>query len=139
MLTLTRKLGHLWHISLMCHIPMLYKGFLHENCKKKNLNYHFSWTDGPKTGSFTPLVSFCDEYLLRNKENVATEKTDIEFHNFHNTEEFLSFWHVDLMCHTSVLYWEFCMKNEKTPSLQLNWHPYDKLFGTSDTIMYTFE
>ena len=58
------------------------------------------------------------------KENVVTEKTDEGFHGSDNTNGFLSYWHADVMCHTSMLYWEFPLKNAKEKeqiSLQLNW------------------
>ena len=60
----------------------------------------------------------------------------MEFHSFVETITFLSFWHIDFMCHIPKLYSEFSnekLKNEL--ALQLNW----QLFDTSSTVMYTYE
>ena len=57
------------------------------------------------------------------KENVATKKTDMQFHSFDHIIGFLSFWFVDLMCHTTMLNWEFPpeMVKKNQLSFQLNW------------------
>ena len=51
------------------------------------------------------------------KENIAKEKKDMEFHSFDCTIWFLSFCHVDLMYHTSMLNWEFPYKMKKKPTI----------------------
>ena len=65
-------------------------------------NSHFSWIGGLKMSLLTPLASFYDYWEI--KEYVAREKTDMEFQSFDHTIGFLSFWYIDIMCHTSVLY-----------------------------------
>ena len=40
------------------------------------LNYHFSLIGHLNMSLLIPLVSFCDEYLLKIKEPITTEKTD---------------------------------------------------------------
>ena len=78
----------------------------------KQLSTHFSLMGGHYWHHLHPSVM---NTFLEIEENITIEKTDIEFHSFDFTFGFLSFWHVDLICHKSILYWqpphEKCRKN----------------------------
>ena len=54
------------------------------------------------------------------KENISTEKTNVEFQCFAHTIRFLSFWHIDFMCHM-LAYWDFPNKKYRKLNYHLSW------------------
>ena len=48
----------------------------------------------------TPLASLCDVNTFAEiKDNITIKKTNMEFHSFDQTIRYLSFWHINFMCH----------------------------------------
>ena len=70
-----------------------------------------------KTQLLTPLVSFCDEYFWEIKENVTTEKIDMQFHIL-NTPSYSSLSDTLIWCVTCLHYIDsFLMKNAQNYDL----------------------
>ena len=107
---------------IWCFTCLGYIEFPHEKCKNTKLspqlNKIWNW------GYWHLLYLSVMNTLREIKENIATEKTDLEFHSFDHTIGFLSFWHIDLMWYMPMLCWEFphekCRKSEYHFSLKMN-------------------